>query len=487
MLLAIVGDKRLFLSGFKPASMKNTTLFILILFLLNTCKEQEKADTANGVWQQLGYGKIFEIENDSVRIYDICNAGCNVYEHTLLADEGAIIKCTADSLILKKNIKTYRFTRLEKTPPLCHDSGKDPLDPVHNFEVLWNTFNENYCYFNERNIDWKKYYDLYKSKITEETSQLELYVLFDEMLSAMNDGHVALHVPESLEDTLSRLEENQEAQPGISPIVNRFELSDMIINRYCETYDTHNAGIVKWGFMKDNIAYVQVNAMWLMAFYDIPDSLSLNEFGAQYQQIMGERTFQRQDEIDGARRLMDSIFNDIQQASALILDFRFNTGGKDEVGLEIIGHLVNKKTKIASKKAKFGNTFTNHQNIYLEERNPFFNKEVYILTSAVTASASEVAVLATLTFDNVTKIGSATEGVFSDGLDKKLPIGWEYTLSNEVYEDVEGNNYEGTGIAPDIDLYYPIDKPEFLNMVYHQLQGSGDAAIEKVFQIQLNR
>ncbi|KAA3639891.1 MAG: hypothetical protein DWQ02_02910 [Bacteroidetes bacterium] len=463
--------------------MKNTILIILLLCIYS-CKEIKKEVSPNGVWQQLGYGKIFEIENDSVRIFDICNAGCNVYEHRLLADEGAIIKCSSDSLVLKKNIKTYRFKRLEKLPQICQGSGKETIDPIHNFEVLWNTFNEHYCYFSQRNIDWKKYYDIYKSKITNETSQTELFVLFDEMLSSIDDGHVELYVPESLEDTLSKLEQNNENQSAISPIVNRFELSDMIINRYCREYKTHNAGIVKWGFMEDNIAYLQVNAMWLMAFYDIPDSLSLNEFGAHYQQIMSQRTFQRQDEIDGAKRLMDSIFNDIQHATALIIDFRFNTGGKDEVGLEIIGHLVNKKTKIASKKAKLGNTFTNHQNIYLEARSPYFEKDVYVLTSSVTASASEVAVLSTLSLDNLTKIGSSTEGVFSDGLDKKLPIGWEYTLSNEIYEDMGGNNYEGTGIAPDIDINYPTDKPEFFNMLYHQVKGSGDEAIERVFQIQ---
>jgi len=467
--------------------MKNTIPLILILLFLNSCKEDKSVVTSNGVWQQLGYGKVFEIQDDSVRIYDICKVDCNLYENTLLKNEGEIMKYSSDSLVLKKNIKTYRFKRLDKLPQLCQNSRDESSSPIHNFEVLWNTFNENYCYFEERNIDWEKKYDFYKSKITNQTSQIELFTLFDEMLSSINDSHVVLHFPESLEDTLHKIEQSKEKEDKVSAKVNRFELSNLIINQYCEEYKTHNAGMVNWGILKEDIAYVQMNAMVYLAFYDIPDTLSLNEFGAHYHQIMRQRTFQRQDEIDGARKLMDSIFNDIQETKALILDFRFNTGGKDEVGLEVIGHLVKKKIKIASKKAKLGNTFTNHQNIYLEERSPFFKRDVYVLTSPITASASELAVLSTLTLNNVTKIGSSTEGIFSDGLDKKLPMGWEYVLSNEIYEDMEGNSYESKGIAPNIDLNYPRSKNEFLNLVYIQLKDSKDAAIEKILKIQKNK
>jgi len=134
--------------------------------------------------------------------------------------------------------------------------------------------------------------------------------------------------------------------------------------------------------------------------------------------------------------------------------------------------------------AKLETGFTNHQNINLESRTPNFKKNVFILTSSITASAAEIAVLATLSNNRFLKLGSNTEGAFSDGLDKRLPIGWEYTLSNEVYEDLEGNNYEGIGINPDIDLNYPKEKGALLNFLLDQLNTSGDAAIEKVFDIQ---
>jgi len=181
---------------------------------------------------------------------------------------------------------------------------------------------------------------------------------------------------------------------------------------------------------------------------------------------------------------MDEIVKDLSGAKALVLDLRFNIGGKDEAALGIIGHFVNQRIIVATKKAKLGKGFTNHQTIYLEPKKPNFLGDVYVLTSHETASAAELAALSTLRVDNITRIGSNTEGIFSDGLDKKLPNGWEYTLSNEIYEDINGNSYENIGVPPDIKIRYPKDSRIFYNLLINQLAENGDAAIERVFQLQ---
>lgn len=49
---------------------------------------------------------------------------------------------------------------------------------------------------------------------------------------------------------------------------------------------------------------------------------------------------------------------------------------------------------------------------------------------------------------NVTRIGTPTYGVLSDMLEKHLPNGWSFSLSNEVYLAVDGKLYEGLGIPP---------------------------------------
>jgi len=35
--------------------------------------------------------------------------------------------------------------------------------------------------------------------------------------------------------------------------------------------------------------------------------------------------------------------------------------------------------------------------------------------------------------------------------------GWEFGPSSEVYLDLDGNNYEGKGISPDVEIDYSRD------------------------------
>jgi C-terminal processing protease CtpA/Prc len=53
------------------------------------------------------------------------------------------------------------------------------------------------------------------------------------------------------------------------------------------------------------------------------------------------------------------------------------------------------------------------------------------------------------------RFGTPTQGVFSDqmfpdGQGRTLPNGWNFDLGNEDYFDLNGRNYEGVGIPPDI-------------------------------------
>jgi C-terminal processing protease CtpA/Prc len=91
-------------------------------------------------------------------------------------------------------------------------------------------------------------------------------------------------------------------------------------------------------------------------------------------------------------------------------------------------------------------------------------------------------VLSSLLIENITKVGSNTEGVFSDVLDKLLPNGWELDLSNEVYLDTKGVNYEGVGIPADVKLDYALNTQTFLTKIVNDLDTTGDKAIELVLK-----
>jgi C-terminal processing protease CtpA/Prc len=89
-----------------------------------------------------------------------------------------------------------------------------------------------------------------------------------------------------------------------------------------------------------------------------------------------------------------------------------------------------------------------------------------------------------LAASNFKRIGSTTEGIFSSTLDKKLPNGWKYELSNEVYQDLQGNNYENTGISADYPLDYSTNKDDFLTQLANDLKVKKDSGIELALKLE---
>ncbi|WP_073000398.1 S41 family peptidase [Epilithonimonas mollis] len=86
----------------------------------------------------------------------------------------------------------------------------------------------------------------------------------------------------------------------------------------------------------------------------------------------------------------------------------------------------------------------------------------------------------------MTRIGSSTEGIFSDILEKKLPNGWILNLSNEVYQDINGICYESVGISPNVKIDYSHNENVFIRKLKEKTDG-GDEAIEMVFKLLNNK
>ena len=130
-----------------------------------------------------------------------------------------------------------------------------------------------------------------------------------------------------------------------------------------------------------------------------------------------------------------------------------------------------------------GDGFTPTIEVQLDGTEGHYPNPVYLLISTESASATEIMTLCALSMDNVTLIGSNTEGVFSDVLDRILPNEWEIGLSSEVYETLDGVNYEGIGIPADYDVGYSRDGQMFKQRVMDDLENEGDAAIEKALEL----
>ena len=62
---------------------------------------------------------------------------------------------------------------------------------------------------------------------------------------------------------------------------------------------------------------------------------------------------------------------------------------------------------------------------------------------------------------------------------ENLPNGWEFSFSNEVYSDQNGNVYEITGVPVNNEINYSKDRNEFYNSFYNE-GNFKDSAIEKI-------
>jgi C-terminal processing protease CtpA/Prc len=76
-----------------------------------------------------------------------------------------------------------------------------------------------------------------------------------------------------------------------------------------------------------------------------------------------------------------------------------------------------------------------------------------LLTCDSVFSGGEAFALAIKELPHVTIIGDHTNGIFSYQLEKKLPNGWEYCLSYQVYLSADMVCYEGKGVPVDIELF----------------------------------
>jgi C-terminal processing protease CtpA/Prc len=213
--------------------------------------------------------------------------------------------------------------------------------------------------------------------------------------------------------------------------------------------------------------------MFLYGDLSLNDSLvKENGFVSTYMDAFNNLSYEEQisKEIAGMNNIMNTIMEDLKETKYIIIDVRFNGGGQDVVALEVLRHFNKSRIQIASKKARHHNDFTKKTPIYLESSENPYTKPVYLLTSQQSASATDMMALSSMEITQLKRIGSHTNGAISDALQKTLPNGWHFSLSNEIYTDNNGKYYENIGVPVDFELNYPEDRQTFFRSVAEDLK-----------------
>jgi hypothetical protein len=304
-----------------------------------------------------------------------------------------------------------------------------PHEPELNFDELWETFRNRYPFFDLRNVDWNMQYDIYRPKVNKLTTDDELFDIFCEMLDPLNDGHIELK-GKTGPDRKKRYF-NPEPVPRFRQEFSRQEIKHL--------FKTTQKTLSKMGF-----GPLEETSAWMLHY------CRSREVG--YLRIL---------ELEGIKKrkledALDRISDDFDSLNGLIIDIRENPGGDDDTAIAIVNRFCDRKRIAFHRKTKTGpgdDDFSPIKTWHIEPQGPVqFTGPIVVLSCDSVFSGAEVFALAMKQLPNVTLIGDHTNGIFSYQLEKKLPNGWRYRLSYQMYFSADMVCYEGRGVPVDIRL-----------------------------------
>lgn len=290
-----------------------------------------------------------------------------------------------------------------------------PVDTKRgNFESLWKTLDERYCFFDQKKaefgLDWDEVYSRYSPQINEGISREQLFEVLGGMVKELRDGHVNLYASFNV----ARYAEWYDAYP--------MNFSDSLERRYLGTNeDFYMASGLKYRVLDDNVGYVRCPS------FD-------TEFGDGNLQEM-------------IRKLM--------VCDALIVDVRSNGGGKLTSAQKLASLFVNETTVGGYISHKTGPGHSDFSTPKPVEIKPFgglrWQKPLFILTNRRTYSAANSFVVYLKGLPGVCVVGDRTGGGSGMPFSSELPGGWSLRFSASPLYDRDKVSAD-SGIDPDVKV-----------------------------------
>lgn len=198
-----------------------------------------------------------------------------------------------------------------------------------------------------------------------------------------------------------------------------------------------------------DVGYLQLNGfggMPLEAF-----AKQLDEMVIKFADVKGAVTI----EVTGVPSTMVIKFADVK---GLIIDIRINGGGSPAYLSALVGRLIQVKCLMGYgrrriSKPKYEFTPWTAYNVSPQGEQQLI-KPTVLLTSGATISAGDHCALYLKELPYVKLIGENTNGIFSPMLGKRLPNGWEISLSDGQTVSAKRVNYEGRGVPVDLETIH---------------------------------
>ena len=310
-----------------------------------------------------------------------------------------------------------------------------------NFEVFWQTFEDNYAFFNLKNVNWHNTYKTHRDRVNANTTDDELFKILGDMVRPLEDAHI--HIEANDENYFN------EGRP--SRFRKEFSNDSLIV----EFWEMVHQTLYNNGFETLDSAGYEYEGQKLFHFtvsdkYGYLRFLRCIDIGEEY----------TADEVIQMRKDLNPIFEKFQDLKGIIIDVRLNRGGYAHFGYDLAARFTESKTlghyenyrvskggyeEFDSLKAYYINP-DQHYSKYK------FLDEVMILTNDQVGSAAEVFVLIMKELPNVTTVGENTAGIFSHMYEFNLPNNWWVSLSNQRIYSADMEVYEDVGIPVDIEV-----------------------------------
>lgn len=309
--------------------------------------------------------------------------------------------------------------------------------PVGNFECLWRTIDEKYCFVDEKDIDWLAVHDRYLPQVQQLASDdyKGLFDLFDRMLDTLCDGHVNLYS----DFDVSRCEKWYEGYP------ENFD-QDILTTYYLTDYRT--AGGLQYCLIDSGkIGYIYYGSF--------SSGFSMNN--------------------------MYYVLTEFQDCLGIILDVRHNGGGSLENAYRLASTFIPGDTLVGYWQHKNGpghDDFSELEEMWVRKDDMLSKwlRPVIVLSNRHSYSATNFFINCMRHAPNCLIVGGRSGGGGGMPLSYELPNGWMIRFSSVRMTNTSKNSIE-KGITPHVKInLHSTDKDDIIESAIEIIEKAYDTS-----------
>ncbi|MEM9405676.1 MAG: S41 family peptidase [Acidobacteriota bacterium] len=433
---------------------------LVLATILTACSETDShtalstvdVHSIDGVWETEGYGLYLKVEETRAQLFEVTAVSClpsyalqrsdaenqEALGTLQLPEAGVEIDLQpgerSDELWMRVDslASRRRLIRRDELPDRC--AGATQADPKTVVDVFGQTFADHYPFFADRGVDWDSVRREAAATVNAEMGDEELYETLVAMIAPLRDAHTSIQAP-SIERSYFG---SRDSEVPLGPEA-RERLLQILVENYLGGPPTmHCNDQIGTAELAPAVGY------WILG--------SFSDYGSSFA-----------DGMDCLQSMLDEAL--AADLEALVIDVRVNFGGADPYGLAIAERLTGTRylayTKQTRNDVDDPSQWSAGQESWVAPYDGArFEGPVFLLTSPLSVSAAETFTMALMgRTPPVHRIGSATQGVFSDVLSRSLPNGWTFGLANERFLTADGQSFDGPGIPPDepVTVFRPAD------------------------------